>query len=296
MIRRINEVLDTAIYLKNEGFDIEANRYVRDNLYGPPGLSSADVYNIEWKVKGTTSTPGTTQNTSLIRQYPNSDDEDPIKGTFVEPGSTAKYGETRDGRAPLFYQYKTYNGTLDASKKLADPNSTAGFYAYGYEVIEMLKEGFSQFVTDTPGKLKYREVTEEENIGRMNYKKSDYRDYLDGDIESSMFYNNGERKTDINNGARDPDMVMYQSDHEQYDLDGTPIAPNSSGWPTTFVSNRSKVYKGGSWKDRAYWLAVGNRRFLDEDKSMATIGFRCCMDRIGSPTGMNYTPAKRRRR
>jgi hypothetical protein len=32
----------------------------------------------------------------------------------------------------------------------------------------------------------------------------------------------------------------------------------------------------------AYWLAIGNRRFLDEDKASATIGFRCAMDRIGS--------------
>ena len=41
------------------------------------------------------------------------------------------------------------------------------------------------------------------------------------------------------------------------------------------------MYKGGSWNDRAYWLASFNRRFLDEDKSSAMIGFRCAMDRVG---------------
>jgi formylglycine-generating enzyme len=32
-------------------------------------------------------------------------------------------------------------------------------------------------------------------------------------------------------------------------------------------------------------LSSGNRRFLDEDKSSDAIGFRCAMDRLGSPTG-----------
>ena len=50
----------------------------------------------------------------------------------------------------------------------------------------------------------------------------------------------------------------------------------------SLVDNKLRVYKGGSWADRAYWLAAGNRRYLDEDKSSATIGFRCAMDRIGS--------------
>ena len=48
------------------------------------------------------------------------------------------------------------------------------------------------------------------------------------------------------------------------------------------VSNRSKVYKGGSWKDVAYWLSPGTRRYLDMDSATATIGFRCAMIRAGS--------------
>ncbi len=48
------------------------------------------------------------------------------------------------------------------------------------------------------------------------------------------------------------------------------------------ISNRSKVYKGGSWKDVAYWMSPGNRRYLDMDSATATIGFRCAMIRAGS--------------
>ena len=50
---------------------------------------------------------------------------------------------------------------------------------------------------------------------------------------------------------------------------------------TTLISDKSRVYKGGSWKDRAYWLSPGTRRFLDQSQSTDCIGFRCAMDRIG---------------
>jgi formylglycine-generating enzyme required for sulfatase activity len=49
----------------------------------------------------------------------------------------------------------------------------------------------------------------------------------------------------------------------------------------TLISNKSRVYKGGSWKDRPYWLNPGTRRFLDQDKSNSTIGFRCAISAFG---------------
>jgi formylglycine-generating enzyme required for sulfatase activity len=50
---------------------------------------------------------------------------------------------------------------------------------------------------------------------------------------------------------------------------------------TSLIDNKVRVYKGGSWKDVAYWLAVGTRRYFPEDSSSATIGFRCAMIRAG---------------
>jgi gliding motility-associated lipoprotein GldJ len=168
---------------------------------------------------------------------------------------------------------------------------------YAFEVITMLREGFSEFIINTPGKLKYRNVTEEENIGRLNYRRDDYIDYLDGDIESSIYYNNDERKNAINQATRDPNLIMYQNEYETFGLDGNPVKPEDrTSWPTTLVSDKSRVFKGGSWRDRAYWLNAGSRRFLDEDKSTCTIGFRCAMDRVGSPVGMNYGKKKEKKR
>ena len=50
----------------------------------------------------------------------------------------------------------------------------------------------------------------------------------------------------------------------------------------SLISDKTRVYKGGSWKDIAYWLSPGTRRFLDQDSATATIGFRCAMIRAGS--------------
>lgn len=165
---------------------------------------------------------------------------------------------------------------------------------YALEVITLLRQGFAEFIINTPGKLKYRNVVEEENIGRLNYRKDDYNDYLDGDIESSIYYNSEDRRNAINQAQRDPNLIMYQSKHEEFNLEGTDLKPSDrTSWPTTLISDKSKVYKGGSWKDRAYWLVGANRRFLDEDKSMSTLGFRCAMDRVGSPVGLNGKNARK---
>jgi gliding motility-associated lipoprotein GldJ len=52
---------------------------------------------------------------------------------------------------------------------------------------------------------------------------------------------------------------------------------------TTLVNDRSRVYKGGSWNDRAYWLNPATRRFVQQDVSTAELGFRCAMTLVGAP-------------
>ena len=64
------------------------------------------------------------------------------------------------------------------------------------------------------------------------------------------------------------------------DGDDNNIASYETG-NTTLISNKSRVYKGGSWKDRPYWLNPGARRYLDQDKSNSTIGFRCAISAFG---------------
>ena len=51
---------------------------------------------------------------------------------------------------------------------------------------------------------------------------------------------------------------------------------------TTLISDKSRVYKGGSWADGPYYLSPSVRRFMNEDESSSTVGFRCAMNKIGS--------------
>lgn len=50
----------------------------------------------------------------------------------------------------------------------------------------------------------------------------------------------------------------------------------------SLINDEVRVYKGGSWKDVAYWLSPGTRRFMQQDSATATIGFRCAMINVGS--------------
>lgn len=117
---------------------------------------------------------------------------------------------------------------------------------------------------DSLGRVIWRDVTEEENLDRRNYKKSDNIGFLDGDYTSSIFYNAGDEYLD---GGQRAAKRMYDFG------------------VTSLVNDKARVYKGGSWKDRAYWMVPGTRRFLDEKQSTDYIGFRCAMARVGSQTG-----------
>jgi gliding motility-associated lipoprotein GldJ len=46
-------------------------------------------------------------------------------------------------------------------------------------------------------------------------------------------------------------------------------------------SKTARVYKGGSWRDRIYWLSPSSRRFTEQNNSSCTIGFRCAMSILG---------------
>ncbi|MCO5275071.1 MAG: SUMF1/EgtB/PvdO family nonheme iron enzyme [Flavobacteriales bacterium] len=126
------------------------------------------------------------------------------------------------------------------------------------EICPKLLAGISEYQSEQPGQVKERRVTVEENIDRRNYRESDNIDYVDGDKESSIYY-------------------------EQPDYTGNAMYD----WgKTTLINDHARVYKGASWADRIYWANPGTRRYLDERQSTATIGFRCAMTRVGSPIGL----------
>jgi gliding motility-associated lipoprotein GldJ len=47
------------------------------------------------------------------------------------------------------------------------------------------------------------------------------------------------------------------------------------------INSETRVYKGGSWNDRIYWLNPTTRRYMQQDQSSSTVGFRCAMSILG---------------
>lgn len=123
---------------------------------------------------------------------------------------------------------------------------------------------------DSLGRIQYVNVTEDDALNRRNYKKADYRDYRDGDYKSSIYYED-ESYTDESK----QNELMYEFG------------------VVSLINNKARVVKGGSWKDVAYWLVPGTRRFMDENTGTDWIGFRCAMDRLGSPVGLGNRPRKK---
>jgi len=103
-----------------------------------------------------------------------------------------------------------------------------------------------------------------DSLGRIAtevVKGDDVRNYKDGDAASQLDYSPSDTtglKNLKNNAPLDPTDVLR------------PV-----------ISEKTRVYKGGSWKDRAYWLNPSTRRYLDQNKSTNDIGFRCAMSMIG---------------
>lgn len=60
------------------------------------------------------------------------------------------------------------------------------------------------------------------------------------------------------------------------------IYDSQDDYKTTLIDDNYRVYKGGSWKDMAYWLSPGTRRYLHQDSATNHIGFRCAMISVGA--------------
>ena len=128
-----------------------------------------------------------------------------------------------------------------------------------------------------PGELLTEDLDSSDVRARTQYDKSYNINFRDGDYRSSRNYmverydRAAEEQGETQTMYRSPDML--ETDPEKMENNAT-----------TLISDQVRVYKGGSWKDRAYWLDPAQRRFYPQDQATDFIGFRCAMSRIGSKT------------
>ena len=133
-----------------------------------------------------------------------------------------------------------------------------------------------------PGEIRTVAVDEKDTYLRTNFSNSDNRNYRDGDTRSTRFY---ERFSDYAEEEDDPAAdKMYNAPKHRVEVDeeGKMIRQyDTSSKRTSLINNETRVYKGGSWKDRAYWLDPAQRRFMPQYMATDYIGFRCAMSRVG---------------
>lgn len=122
-------------------------------------------------------------------------------------------------------------------------------YFRGNKFQKYYKNSSGEYERDSMGRLKKTDISDEEVKNRANYQHNNVINYLDGDSASKASYGYG---------------------------------------VTSLINDKSRVIKGGSWNDRAYWLSPGTRRYMQEDQAASTVGFRCAQTYMGPPEGPGF--------
>nr|WP_314835090.1 gliding motility lipoprotein GldJ [uncultured Flavobacterium sp.] len=136
--------------------------------------------------------------------------------------------------------------------------------------------------TSFPGQIAQVPVDENETYLRTNFDKSNNINYRDGDKQSSRYYDFGASESATEKEKQD--KIMYNSPKHNVTTDslGKMVRKyDKSSKRTTLINDEVRVYKGGSWRDRAYWLDPAQRRYFPQDMATDYIGFRCAMSRLG---------------
>lgn len=134
-----------------------------------------------------------------------------------------------------------------------------------------------------PGEILQVGVDDNETYLRSNFDKSDNRNFRDGDIQSSRLY--AESFDEDVDESKSTTREMYNSPTHNIERDslGNLIKEyDTSNQRTSLINDEVRVYKGGSWRDRAYWIDPAQRRYFPQDMATDYIGFRCAMSRVGS--------------
>ena len=128
---------------------------------------------------------------------------------------------------------------------------------------------------DNPnGRIVYRQLPgsiQKENIVPNDFDSEFTSEELlnsNGLVANNLAYADGDR--------------LFQRDDEEMYTDAFDETRKREEKRLTLVSNTTRVIKGASWKDRAYWLDPAQRRYMPEFLGADYIGFRCAMSYLGS--------------
>ncbi|WP_121667860.1 gliding motility lipoprotein GldJ [Mesonia aquimarina] len=215
--------------------------------------------------------------TAEIKTYPPND-----YGLYDMAGNVAEW--VADVYRPIvddeFNDFNYYRGNVYTKNSIGE-DGTVEVLTPDDVIYDTLSNG-KIVPRSLPGEIKKEPVTKEDTYLRTQFTESDNRDFRDGDKASGRYYREqGDTQDEskrMYNAPKHKVSVMQDSTgnsslDRQYD---------TSSERTTLIDNEVRVYKGGSWRDRAYWLDPAQRRYFPQDMATDYIGFRNAMSRVGS--------------
>ncbi|WP_199757263.1 gliding motility lipoprotein GldJ [Formosa maritima] len=183
-----------------------------------------------------------------------------------------------------FNDFNYYRGNVYTKNAISE-DGTVKIVTTEEIVFDTLPNG-KVIARDLPGEISQVAVDDDETYLRQNFDRSDNRNFRDGDKQSSRQYR--ESFGDEEGVASETSMTskMYNSPKHNVDIDDSTGALireyDKSNKRTSLINDEVRVYKGGSWKDREYWLDPAQRRYFPQTMATDYIGFRCAMSRVGS--------------
>ena len=220
--------------------------------------------------------------TNMVKSYSPND-----FGLFDMAGNVAEW--VADVYRPIvddeFNDFNYYRGNVYTKNEISEDGRTSKIVGNDEVVYKTLLNGKRVAVT-LPGEISKVQVDENDTRFRTNYSESYNINFRDGDKRSSRSFLDQEEFTDSITGANpDETRSMYNSPNLRAVNDMDEFMYDDSDKRTSLINDQARVYKGGSWKDRAYWLDPAQRRFYPEEMSTDFIGFRCAMSRLGAKNG-----------
>ncbi|WGD36130.1 gliding motility lipoprotein GldJ [Olleya sp. YS] len=182
-----------------------------------------------------------------------------------------------------FNDFNYYRGNV-YTKNVITEDGTVKVVGTDEIVFDTLPNG-KVVPRDLPGEIATKPVDEEETYLRTNFDRSDNRNFRDGDTQSSRYYADrfGDEEGESTEDAATRKMYNAPKHNIEVDSTGNLIREyDKSNKRTSLINDEVRVYKGGSWKDREYWLDPAQRRYYPQNMATDYIGFRCAMSRVGS--------------
>ncbi|PHQ29422.1 gliding motility lipoprotein GldJ [Leeuwenhoekiella nanhaiensis] len=182
-----------------------------------------------------------------------------------------------------FNDFNYYRGNVYTKNAIND-DGTVKVLTTEDIVYDTLENG-KIVARNLPGEILQVPVDDNETYLRTQFSESDNRNFRDGDKQSTRYY---QSFSDTDN----PNDRMYDSPINKISAgeDGLTKEYDKANDRTTLIDDEVRVYKGGSWRDREYWLDPAQRRYLPQTMATDDIGFRNAMSRVGSKSTKNKTP------